>query len=57
MAKQNTPYGIDPNEYAAAVAEAVRRGGGSHDDARAAGRAARKDITAHSDTSSTSKRK
>ncbi|WP_433530471.1 hypothetical protein ACQPYA_30730 [Micromonospora sp. CA-263727] len=56
MAKPNTPYGIDPNEYAAAVAEAVRRGGGSHDDARTAGRAARKDIKAHPDSGG-SKRK
>ena len=54
MAKENTPYGIDANEYAAAVAHAVRHGGGNHDEARTAGRDARKSIKADS---STSKRK
>ena len=35
---------IDPNEYAAAVAEATRRGGGDHQEARTNGRQARRDI-------------
>lgn len=42
--KKETPYGIDPNEYARAVAEAVRRGGGNHQEARDAARSARQHI-------------
>jgi hypothetical protein len=45
MAKPKpTPYGINPNEYARAAAEAVRRGGGSHAEARNTARSARQDI-------------
>lgn len=44
MAKRATPYGINPNEYARAAAEAVRRGGGSHQQARDTARAARQDV-------------
>ena len=32
---------VNPNEYARAIAEGVRRGGGSHDQARAAARTGR----------------
>lgn len=38
---------IDPNEYARAAAEAVRRGGGGHEEARATARKARKDAKAY----------
>ncbi|MDP9798304.1 hypothetical protein J2S43_006816 [Catenuloplanes nepalensis] len=46
MARKNLIDSINPNEYARAIAEATRAGGGSDAEARANARAGRRDIKA-----------